>query len=93
MEKLKFTFMPFAFVTLVGCATRTASTTIIGRDFDSSKISNITKGDTTSDQLVGLFGQPFSKSLKSENKVILDFGWVKLNKSVESEDEMLWDYS
>lgn len=48
---------------LVGCATSTATS---GNDFDSSKVAQIEKGVTTTDQLVAMFGQPYSKHVKGD---------------------------
>lgn len=66
--------MSFICLALVGCATRI---TTVGSEFDSSKISSIKKGATTSDELVELLGQPFSKSVHSEDGVIWLYTWVK----------------
>ncbi len=61
-------------VALIGCATRTTTT---GRDFDASKIGDIKKGVTTTEAVIGLLGQPFSKSVKSEDEVIWYYTSVK----------------
>ena len=61
-------------MTLIGCVTRT---TITGREFDASKIGDIKKTVTTVDELIGLLGQPFSKSVKSEDEMIWYYSWVK----------------
>ena len=61
-------------VALIGCATRTTTT---GREFDASKIGDIKKGVTTTEELVALLGQPFSKSVKSEDEVIWYYTRVK----------------
>jgi outer membrane protein assembly factor BamE (lipoprotein component of BamABCDE complex) len=44
---------------LWGCATETTTTT--GKDFDSSKVSQIVKGKTTADEIVAMFGTPYTK--------------------------------
>jgi outer membrane protein assembly factor BamE (lipoprotein component of BamABCDE complex) len=66
MKKLCFVFVLFvllAGICFSGCATSTATS---GRDFDSSKVSQIQKGVTTTEQLVQMFGPPYSKTVKSE---------------------------
>lgn len=50
---------------LSGCATSTYS---VGSDFNGEAVSTIHKGQTTTDDLVKAFGQPFSKTLISENQ-------------------------
>lgn len=54
---------------LTGCAT---STYKFGTDFSSENVSKIVKGETTSSDLLYLFGQPFTKSVISET----DEKWV-----------------
>jgi len=44
------------------CATSSYSG---GKDFNSENVSNIVKGETTKEELVQLFGQPYSKSVIS----------------------------
>ena len=66
--------MTLVCMTLIGCVTRT---TITGREFDASKIGDIKKTVTTVDELIGLIGQPFSKSVKSEDEVIWYYTRVK----------------
>lgn len=51
--------------TLLGCATSTYS---VGMDFPIEKASEIQKGKTTTAQLLELFGEPYSKSVISENE-------------------------
>jgi|LGVF01.1.fsa_nt_gb outer membrane protein assembly factor BamE (lipoprotein component of BamABCDE complex) len=53
------------FVVLSGCATSSYST---GRDFDSSSVNQIIKGETTKADLLQMLGQPFSKTVISENE-------------------------
>ncbi len=43
---------------VAGCATARSTT---GKDFDTSKVSRIVKGETTAAQLVEMFGTPQSK--------------------------------
>jgi hypothetical protein len=74
VNKLQSIFISLICVALIGCTTRTTTT---GREFDASKLGDIKKGVTTSDELVGLLGKPFSKSVKSEEEVIWYYSWVK----------------
>ena len=74
MNKFQAILISFICVALIGCATRTTTS---GRDFDASKLGDIRKGVTTGDELVGLLGEPFSKSVKSEDEVIWYYSWVK----------------
>jgi outer membrane protein assembly factor BamE (lipoprotein component of BamABCDE complex) len=53
------------FFVLSGCATSSYST---GRDFDSSSVNQIIKGETTRADLLQMLGQPFSKTVMSENE-------------------------
>lgn len=53
------------YVLLAGCASASYS---VGKDFDESKIILIDKGKTTSQEILGLFGEPFSKSVMSANQ-------------------------
>ena len=53
------------FFVLSGCATSSYST---GRDFDSSLVNQIVKGETTRADLLQMLGQPFSKTVMSENE-------------------------
>ena len=53
------------FFVLSGCATSSYST---GRDFDSSLVNQIIKGETTRADLLQMLGQPFSKTVMSENE-------------------------
>ena len=74
MNKLQPTLLSLICVALIGCVTRTTTT---GTDFDASKIGDIKKGVTTTEELVGLLGQPFSKSVKSADEVIWYYTRVK----------------
>lgn len=59
-------FMMFSALTLIyGCVTSSYS---IGRDFDYTSVSLIEKGKTTSNEVIKLFGQPFSKTVISANQ-------------------------
>lgn len=61
-------------LTLVGCATRTD---IAGSEFDTSKIPNIKKGVTTSDELLSLLGNPGEKSVRTADEVVWKYEWIK----------------
>jgi outer membrane protein assembly factor BamE (lipoprotein component of BamABCDE complex) len=74
MKLLQQILIPLACLTLMGCATRTD---IAGSEFDTSKISEIKKGVTTSDELVSLLGTPGEKSVKTEDEVIWKYEWIK----------------
>lgn len=50
---------------LAGCATSTYKT---GNEFASDNVKKIEKGVTTENQLVQLIGQPFMKTVLSENE-------------------------
>ncbi|WP_077286898.1 hypothetical protein [Cognaticolwellia aestuarii] len=54
---------------LAGCAT---SSFKVGNDFSSENVSKIVKGKTTSNDMVLLFGEPFTKSVISAK----DEKWV-----------------
>ena len=62
---------------LAGCGT----TKTTGRDFDASKIHDIKKGVTTSNELVGLLGQPLSKTVKSAGGEVWEYSWKKTTSS------------
>ena len=68
---------------LSGCATGGYS---IGRDFNSAAVSQIVKGKTTKDDVVRMFGEPFSKQVASENEekwmYVYDAGVVKAQSYV-----------
>ncbi len=61
---------------VAGCAST-------GTNFDESRLSEIRKGETTEAQLVGLFGQPESRSINSENVTTL--AWVYAEARVKGE--------
>lgn len=73
----------FAVNGLSGCATGGYS---VGKDFNSSAVSQIVKGKTTKDDVVRMFGEPFSKTVASENEekwmYIHDAGTVKAQSYV-----------
>ena len=73
MEKIECFFLVLFLAALAGCGT----TKTTGRDFDTSKIHDIKKGVTTSDELVHLLGQPLSKSVESANVAVWEYSWKK----------------
>ena len=66
MKRL-LTFITFLATLLFapGCATSNYS---YGRDFDSKNVALISKGKTTSAEVIALFGQPFSKQVINETE-------------------------
>jgi hypothetical protein len=75
MKTAKHIILSLFCVTLIGCATRTTTS---GSDFDTSKVANITKGVTTSDELQNLLGKPYNKSVKSADEVVWLYDWAKV---------------
>ena len=65
---------------IVGCAApkpagpakSSTSTIRRGRDFDTSKVKDIQKGKTTTQEIVQWFGQPYAKRIVSTNQI----GWL-----------------
>jgi hypothetical protein len=74
MNKLKYVLISVIAVALVGCASKTITS---GREFDVARIGEIKKGTTTSDELIGLLGQPLTKSAQSANVVVWNYTWKK----------------
>jgi hypothetical protein len=52
---------------VVGCINPTSSYTV-GKDFPSENVSRIVKGEATGNELVRMFGEPFSKMVVSESE-------------------------
>lgn len=52
-------------LTLVGCATSSYS---VGRDFQVENVNKIVKGKTTGNDLIQMFGEPFTKTVLSETE-------------------------
>ena len=75
MKTIECLFRVLALAALVGCSTSSTKTT--GHDFDASRIHDIKKGVTTSDELVHLLGQPLSKSVESANVAVWEYSWKK----------------
>jgi len=63
--KIRFiALVTFLNLSLVGCATSTYS---VGKPFPSENVSQIVKGKTTSQDLIRLFGEPFTKTVCKRN--------------------------
>lgn len=52
-------------LTAAGCATSSYS---VGRDFSTENVNKILKGKTTGNDLLQMFGEPFSKTVLSETE-------------------------
>jgi outer membrane protein assembly factor BamE (lipoprotein component of BamABCDE complex) len=77
---------------IAGCAdpkpadTAKSTTTVRrGRDFDSSKVKDIQKGKTSTQEIIQWFGQPYAKKIVSTNQVGWLYSWrqstVTVNRS------------
>ena len=53
-------------------AKSSTSTIRRGRDFENSKVNDIQKGKTTTQEIIQWFGQPFAKRIVSTNQI----GWL-----------------
>jgi hypothetical protein len=73
----------FVLVAVSGCGT----TTTTGRKFDASKIHDIQKGVTTSEELIRLLGEPLSKSATSANQAVWEYSWKKATTETKSSPE------
>ncbi len=62
--KFKLVGLTILMIALLGCASMTQS---IVKDIDSTKVSQILKGQTTINELIVLFGEPDSKLIIDEN--------------------------
>lgn len=71
--KIRFiALVTFLNLSLMGCATSTYS---VGKPFPSENVSQIVKGKTTSQDLIRLFGEPFTKAVLSAT----DEKWVYMH--------------
>lgn len=52
---------------IVGCATHTSDYSV-GKDFPSENVSKIVKKETTANELIQMFGEPFLKTVVSESE-------------------------
>lgn len=62
---------------LIGCASA-------GRNFDSRKVANIRKGDTTEKQLVEWFGPPIQRGFNSEGGATLVWSYAESSSKGEN---------
>lgn len=51
----------------------------MGKNFDESKLVNITKGETTKEQIFNIFGEPSSVSYDSDGNQILQWTYSEGN--------------
>ena len=79
MKKL----FPFLSCILCFVALLAASCASVGNNFDESKLSQIKKGETTDADLMKLFGEPESRTMNSENALILT--WMYSEARVKGE--------
>jgi outer membrane protein assembly factor BamE (lipoprotein component of BamABCDE complex) len=75
MKAIESLFLVLVLAAVAGCTTSTTKTT--GRSFDTSKIQDIKKGVTTSNELVKLLGQPLNKTAESANVALWEYSWKK----------------
>lgn len=72
---MKFSFIvmvSLAVLSLSGCATSSYS---VGKSFASENVSQIIKGKTTSEELIVLLGQPYTKTVLSAS----DEKWIYMH--------------
>lgn len=60
----KLVLLPLLLASLVGCA----NSYTVGNDFPEQNVSKISDGQTSSNELVSLFGEPYSKMAISETQ-------------------------
>lgn len=58
----------FLLVLLMSCATGSSSI-ITGKDFDATYVDKVQQGKTKKDELVSMYGQPFSRSVQGSTEV------------------------
>lgn len=69
MKKTLFLLASISIISFVGCATPTSPTSYTtGRDFPAELIVKIQKKSTTTDELIALLGEPYSKLIVSESE-------------------------
>ena len=81
MKALSILAAAFSLVVLAGCAT---SNYIVGRDFSSGNVAQISKGKTTTDELRQLFGEPFTKTVVSGNEERWLYTYTSSTANVQS---------
>jgi len=62
MKSAVLTSIITMFILISGCASTSYS---VGNSFSSSNVKNIVKGETTSAELITLFGEPYTKTVIS----------------------------
>lgn len=62
MKFRSLTIVSLVIFSLSGCATSSYS---VGKNFSSENVSQIVKGKTTSQEMIALFGEPYSKTVIS----------------------------
>jgi hypothetical protein len=65
MSRLALAVVTAISFVVVGCINPASSYTV-GKDFPSENVTRIVKGEATSNELVRMFGEPFSKMVVSE---------------------------
>jgi outer membrane protein assembly factor BamE (lipoprotein component of BamABCDE complex) len=65
-----------------GPAKSSTSTIRRGRDFDASKVKDIQKGKTTTQEIVQWFGQPQAKKIVSTNQIGWLYAWSQSTVTV-----------
>jgi outer membrane protein assembly factor BamE (lipoprotein component of BamABCDE complex) len=63
--------------------TSTTSTIRRGRDFDSSKVKEIQKNKTTTEEITQWFGQPYATKIISTNQIGWLYSWRKSTVTVD----------
>ncbi len=66
------TIVSLVVLSLSGCAT---SSYTVGKNFASENVSKIVKGKTTSEEMIALFGEPYSKTVISAT----DEKWIYMH--------------
>jgi outer membrane protein assembly factor BamE (lipoprotein component of BamABCDE complex) len=66
------TMVSLVVLSLSGCATSSYS---VGKNFSSTNVSQIIKGKTTGEEIVTLFGEPYSKTVISST----DQKWIYMH--------------
>jgi outer membrane protein assembly factor BamE (lipoprotein component of BamABCDE complex) len=66
------TMVSLVVLSLSGCATSSYS---VGKNFSSTNVSQIIEGKTTSEEIVNLFGEPYSKTVISST----DQKWIYMH--------------
>ena len=80
MCRLKIVFL-VSVLFLSGCATSEYSS---GRDFSGENVPQIAKGETTAQQVVSLFGEPYSKTVTSSTDEVWTYMYVTGSAKVQS---------